>query len=278
MLLNNGIVKASESKIPIGVHEYDQIIQTQWSGVSEIESAICLVNNPNWHEIENYMYAAHRLGYKGEVPEQWVGNWKRPNYFLDSKGKISVSDGKRIGIHSGCFGGGVWEKKRWNGFQDIAAKLKNSGFTVINYGNKTERIFPEINDDWKSLAHEFEKNPKKMRFCDYAGLLSLSETITDICDCDYFIANDSGLMHIADALGIPTIAIFGPTLVTKNRPVGKHSLTIQASKGWKDDCIPCQYTPNFKYCQSNECLKNISAEFVFEQFINLRKELNEEKS
>lgn len=261
MLLNNGIVEATELSKSLApcddyLSKYDQIVNTQWSGMPEVESSIGLVNNPNRHEIENYMHAAHKLGYKGEVPEQWVGNWKW-------RGSVQ---GKRVGIHSGCFGGD-WEKKRWNGFFDLITDLLEKGYSVYNLGIEAEEI--ALFDPYNPTI-DFDPND----YHDMAGLYDLPGTIKQMCKCDYFIANDSGLMHIADALGIPTIAIFGPTLVTKNRPVGKNSLTIQASKGWKDDCIPCQYTPNFKYCQSNECLKNISAEFVFEQFINLRKELN----
>ena len=197
------------------------------------------------------MYAARKLGHQGGVPEQWVGDWSRRDMF-----DLSV-----VGIHSGCFDG-VWAKKKWNHFDDLIKMLLKNGFIIQNFGTEKEA-----------------QNIKDKNYHEHANKgWDLAHTIDEMMSCGYFISNDSGLMHIADALGIPTIAIFGPTLVTKNRPVGKHSLTIQASKGWKDDCIPCQYTPNFKYCQSNECLKNISAEFVYEQFVKLREELSERKS
>ena len=61
------------------------------------------------------------------------------------------------------------------------------------------------------------------------GQLSIQETAAVIKGSSLLITNDSGLMHIADALGIPTIAIFGPTLVVKNRPVNKDSLVIDGN-------------------------------------------------
>ncbi len=258
IVLENGIINnVTEISASLGpsdeyLEDYDYIVNNFWSGV-ELPHSVKLVDNSvlntNYHEIENYMYAAHQLGYKGGVPEQWVGNWKW-------QGSIN---GTRIGIHSGCFGGG-WEKKKWEKFSRLVGELLIKDFRVINFGIEDEKIRP---DGMMSTA-----GPMRNYF-DYAGQLTIAETITHMTHCDYFIANDSGLMHIADALGIPTIAIFGPTLVVKNRPVGKNSMTIQASK----DCVPCQYTPNFSKCESNECLKSISPEFVYGEFVKLRKEL-----
>ena len=46
---------------------------------------------------------------------------------------------------------------------------------------------------------------------DIAGKTNLKEAIALISRCALFISNDSGLMHVAGALGIPTVAIFGST-------------------------------------------------------------------
>lgn len=270
-------VKEVEDFIPQQINDrgYDFVINTQWGMEHEkylyIQNALQCYNIPTKHEIINYLEVAYRLGYMGEVPEQWVGEWiwTGSETFIDtgSEQKISLSGGKTIGIHSGCFGG-VWEKKQWGGFSRLIGGLLANDFHVVNFGVQKEDITPnglfapEVN-----LEH----------YEDLAGTCNLPETIMEMLECDYFISNDSGLMHIADALGIPTIGIFGPTLVVKNRPINKNSLVIQATKGWKEGCIPCQYTPNFKNCESNECLKNISADFVFDQFLKLRKELNEKE-
>jgi ADP-heptose:LPS heptosyltransferase len=250
------IINADKSLIPSAeeIKHYDVIVNTQW-GVDEVNkyglpNVVQCYNIPTKHEIINYVGAAYRLGYKGEVPEQWVGEWSWKDMFHSPI----------VGVHSGCFGG-VWAKKRWDHFEGLTNKLLDNGFVVYNYGTKEE--VQEIDD---------------VNYYEYAGLTDLANTIDNMMGCGYFISNDSGLMHIADALGIPTVGIFGPTLVVKNRPVNKNSLVIQATKGWKDGCIPCQYTPNFNKCESNECLKNISADFVFDQFLKLRKELNEKES
>jgi len=70
---------------------------------------------------------------------------------------------------------------------------------------------------------------------DLAGKTSLKEAIGLISRCRLFVSNDSGLMHIAGALDIPTLAIFGSTNPVTTSPVGSRSVVIR-----KDvSCSPC---------------------------------------
>ncbi len=54
-----------------------------------------------------------------------------------------------------------------------------------------------------------------------AGKTTLHETIYLISQCRLFISNDSGLMHVAGALNIPTVAIFGSTNPMTTSPAGR---------------------------------------------------------
>ncbi len=68
-----------------------------------------------------------------------------------------------------------------------------------------------------------------------AGKTALKEAIALISRCDLFISNDSGLMHVAAALGTPTVAIFGSTNIVTTSPVGEKISVIR-----KDiECSPC---------------------------------------
>ncbi len=70
---------------------------------------------------------------------------------------------------------------------------------------------------------------------DVAGQTDLREAISLIARCDLFLSNDSGLMHIAGALGIPTVAIFGSTNPITTSPVGAKSLVVHHPVA----CSPC---------------------------------------
>ena len=73
------------------------------------------------------------------------------------------------------------------------------------------------------------------RLIDVAGNTTLKEAIALISRCALFLSNDSGLMHVAGALGIPTVAIFGSTNPVTTSPVGEKSIVIHRDV----PCSPC---------------------------------------
>jgi heptosyltransferase II len=68
-----------------------------------------------------------------------------------------------------------------------------------------------------------------------AGHTNIGELIALMSLCDGFIGNDSGCMHIAGALGIPTVAIFGSTNPNRTGPMGPKTRVIYR----KLECSPC---------------------------------------
>src|SRR5271154_2526555 len=68
-----------------------------------------------------------------------------------------------------------------------------------------------------------------------AGHTNIGELIALLSICDGFIGNDSGCMHIAGALGIPTVAIFGSTNPNRTGPMGPKTRVIYR----KLECSPC---------------------------------------
>ena len=88
--------------------------------------------------------------------------------------------------------------------------------------------------------------------------LPLRQFMAVLGQCQLFICNDSGPMHIATAMGVPVVALFGPTEPAWFGPLGQgHRIVIQAGF-W---CRPC-----FDYCRFDQpyCLRTISVESVFE--------------
>jgi heptosyltransferase-2 len=89
-----------------------------------------------------------------------------------------------------------------------------------------------------------------------AGRLDLDETIALIRGCALIISNDTGPMHLAAALGVPLVAIFGPGQLKRFDPrtISKNSAVMHKSV----PCAPC-VKPS---CPDLRCLKAIKAEEV----------------
>ncbi len=89
-----------------------------------------------------------------------------------------------------------------------------------------------------------------------AGKTSLAEAIALMSRCRLFISNDSGLMHVAGALGIPLVSIFGSTNPNTTSPAGKRSVVIYKHV----ECSPCLE----KTCPKDfRCMNLISIDEVY---------------
>jgi lipopolysaccharide heptosyltransferase II len=109
-------------------------------------------------------------------------------------------DPKRIAIAPGAR---HWNK-RWpaNYFRELSAQLLEAGYQITFYGSAAEReIIEEIRAQLPSGNHR-----------SLAGNIDLTETAHSIGKCAVAITNDSGLLHIAEAVGTPVICLFGPTV------------------------------------------------------------------
>lgn len=94
--------------------------------------------------------------------------------------------------------------------------------------------------------------------------LSLKTTGAILERCGLFVGNDSGPMHIAAALGVPTVAIFGPGTPARTAPVAALAPVLAISKDYP--CSPCRQD-FFRECPPSPagrpfCLEEISVEEV----------------
>lgn len=76
-----------------------------------------------------------------------------------------------------------------------------------------------------------------------------------------FIGNDSGVSHLAAYVGVPTVAIFGPTDPDRWRPIGPSVVIVQNER----QCRPC-FEIDRNRCSSLECLSDIDPPKVMEAF------------
>jgi len=122
--------------------------------------------------------------------------------------------------------GAEWEFRRWSveKFSELGNILyKKYRADIIIIGGKNEHI----------IADKFTKGINFKCF-NFVGNLQLAQSAHIISKADLFVGSDSGPMHIASALGIPVIALFGPNIPEVSGPK-YNSIIIQK----KLDCIPC---------------------------------------
>lgn len=92
-----------------------------------------------------------------------------------------------------------------------------------------------------------------------AGRTSLSETVALLARCSLLLSGDSGLLHAAAMLEIPTIALFGPSNIFKWAPKGEKQVIISHAPA----CAPCSRYGTIPPCsEAICCMHDITVEEV----------------
>lgn len=136
---------------------------------------------------------------------------------------------------------------------------------VVIFGSLSEvKIADDIVKRLKIKGPEIEERVIAM-----AGRTSLRQLIALISCCDAFVTNDSGPMHIASALLVPTVAIFGSTDSRATGPFGEGHRVIKRDL----PCAPCLE----RECPEGplRCMTEITTDEVFK---GLKEVLPEERA
>jgi heptosyltransferase-2 len=100
-----------------------------------------------------------------------------------------------------------------------------------------------------------------------AGETSLRQLLALMARCRLIVTNDSGPMHLAAALGIPLVAIFGSTDERATGPLGARVRTVKRGV----ECSPC----GRRVCPIDfRCMHDISVDEVFRATLELVKRWN----
>lgn len=158
---------------------------------------------------------------KGMPPEPWIG----------------VSPGAAFG-----------SAKRWPAerFARAAADLAGElGAGVAVFGSRAEA----------PLAAEVAERIGDPSVC-LAGQTSLAEYLELASTCRLYLTNDSGSMHVAAALGVPTVAVFGATDADATGPAAPWARVVRRSV----ECSPCM----LRECpiEGHPCMAGVESEMV----------------
>jgi heptosyltransferase-2 len=137
--------------------------------------------------------------------------------------------------------------KRWppNRVAQVIAKLNEHGAACVLVGSAADR----------DAGREIESAlPMSARVVNLIGRTDLRLLAGILERCQVFISNDSGAMHLAAALSVPVVAIFGPTDERVTAPLGNHDILLE-----QVFCRPCM----LRDCPiDHRCMKRISADRV----------------
>jgi heptosyltransferase II len=162
--------------------------------------------------------------------------------------RAGVQDGERL---IALAPGSVWETKRWPYYVELARLLVSAGRIVVVGGPADAPLAREITRAVPTAV-------------DATGALPLLASAELIGRCAVIVTNDSAPLHLASAVGTPTIAIFGPTvpdfgfgpLAPARLVVGHESLA----------CRPChRHGPRRCPLVHFRCMRELTPELVAER-------------
>ncbi len=201
------------------------------------------------HEKFYYLELLRRAGWIDSLPdERFVAlnvsqqNRRRAAEFLAQSG--ARLDSLRIAIGAGASYGSAkcWPPSR---FAEVANRLRAQiDGDVILFGTAAEAAVT------RAICSELRRPPidltEKTTIADLPALLS---------QCHLFIGNDSGAMHVAAAVGLPVVAVFGSTDPNGTAPVTPRSTIVQE----RPYCSPCF----LRHCPiDHRCMRAVTPDMV----------------
>ena len=213
---------------------------TRWSGLlaARVPSTRALHFQPEmWlaqGDIACVEAIARNLGWEGRLPEPFA---------MVSNRDFGLEAGT-VALHPGCKPDWPW--KKWHGFDALARRLQHVAVIGTTADLDNARTYFAKPFEWPDHAAVF------------AGKLRLADTAALIKQCAALVSNDSGLMHLGVALGVPVFGVFGITSPAREAIASPFMIPVSAQL----DCeTACRRQPwGRRDCDQHlECLKSLSA-------------------
>jgi heptosyltransferase I len=134
-----------------------------------------------------------------------------------------------------------WPEKNW---VQLMHCLLEKGFSIVLTGSPSDRHRLELIRSKCRLQEKIEVA---------AGKLNLRETASLLKSVRATISIDTGIMHLAAAVGSPVISLHGPTSPKRWGAIGKMVVPLT----WKESYAPCIHLGFESTCSSNRCMEEI---------------------
>lgn len=142
--------------------------------------------------------------------------------------EAGVTPGDRlVALHPGALN---MEAKRWlpERWAEVADRVqRETRRRILLVGSSAERSLAE------EVRGHMATDPVML-----AGKTTLPELVALLARCELFLGGDSGPLHVASALGLPSVSVYGPTDPAITGPMGPNARVLRAHVG----CNPC-YDP-----------------------------------
>ena len=201
----------------------------------------------NKHATEHYFDLLHAVGIPAEDRklELFLAESER----RDALQRLKTAGVVDAGLKVGLFPGAGWKLREW-----MPERFAAIGDRLVQHFNADVLIFGGEKET--ELVHTVA-NLMHTRAIPFVGNLQVRQLAACIEQCDLFLTNDTGPMHIAAAVGTPTVSLFGPGNHIRFQPLGALHQTIRHDV----PCSPCkQFTDK---CKDNICMKGIGVDEVW---------------
>lgn len=192
------------------------------------------------HQAYYYLELLRRLGIVSGLP-------RVEDFVLPSAARQKTATTRPVvGLNPGAAFGGA---KRWipSRYVELGRRLTaERGASIVLFGSAAERPLTE------AMARDIGGGAVTT-----AGETTLGGFLKLAVDCDLFVTNDTGTMHVAAAAGVPVLAVFGSTDERATSPLGPRVRLLKHPVS----CSPCL----LRHCPvDHRCMRLISVSEVFE--------------
>jgi ADP-heptose:LPS heptosyltransferase len=212
--------------------------------------------DPSTHTFDNFLLLLGLLGISEEPGrlEEICTSQKDKAVVTKLIQDSGISNGNLvIGIHPGS--GGTAKSRRWepSNFSKMADLL------IEHYGARI--VFTGTRDE-HGLIDSILSGAKNKRDClNFAGRVTLGQLPFLVNRFQGYLSNDTGPLHIAVAMKVPVVALFGPNTPLRYGPIGDGHRVIYKAL----ECSPCiiAHEGIVPYCKNNRCMQDIGVDEVW---------------
>lgn len=204
------------------------------------------------HESYYYLELLRRAGWLERLPEVKrirltvsTQARERAEEMLERAGVPGAPRVVRVAMAPGAAYGSAkcWPVERYAALADRL--IAEFGADVILFGSVAER---EVTG---KIAAAMKRPAVQL-----AGETGIADLPALFASCDLFIGNDSGAMHVAAAVGLPVVAVFGPTDPEGTAPMTPQRTVVQQ----RVECSPCF----LRHCPiDHRCMTRVEVDAVY---------------